>query len=82
MDRGGRIWVPSEFARDHGLRGMIDSNLSSTSGLTGSMMSPGIAELAPHFVLPGSDGKTYDLSDYLGRQTVVLAWFPKAYTPG
>jgi peroxiredoxin Q/BCP len=46
------------------------------------MMSPEIAEPAPNFLLPGSDGKTYDLSDYLGRQTVVLAWFPKAYTPG
>lgn len=61
---------------------MIHSNFSSTPGLAGSMMSPEIAEPAPNFLLPGSDGKTYDLSDYLGRQTVVLAWFPKAYTPG
>jgi peroxiredoxin Q/BCP len=39
-------------------------------------------DFAPEFALPGSDGKTYKLSDYRGRQAVVLAWFPKAFTPG
>jgi thioredoxin-dependent peroxiredoxin len=41
-----------------------------------------VGDLAPDFSLPGSDGKTYKLSDYRGRQAVVLAWFPKAFTPG
>ena len=36
---------------------------------------------APAFSLPGSDGKTHSLSDYKGK-TVVLAWFPKAFTGG
>ena len=36
---------------------------------------------APPFALPGSDGKTHSLTDYEGR-TVVLAWFPKAFTGG
>jgi len=36
---------------------------------------------APAFSLPGSDGKTHSLADYRG-QTVVLAWFPKAFTGG
>src|SRR5699024_11084316 len=39
-------------------------------------------DMAPDFSLPGSDGKTYQLSDYRGKQAVVLAWFPKAYTYG
>jgi peroxiredoxin Q/BCP len=37
---------------------------------------------APAFVLPGSDGRTYSLADFKGRQAVVLAWFPKAFTGG
>ncbi|MBX3414414.1 MAG: peroxiredoxin [Pirellulales bacterium] len=37
---------------------------------------------APDFTLAGSDGKTYNLKDFAGKQTVVLAWFPKAFTPG
>ena len=41
-----------------------------------------VGDVAPDFTLPGSDGKTYKLSDYRGKQAVVLAWFPKAFTPG
>jgi peroxiredoxin Q/BCP len=37
---------------------------------------------APNFVLEGSDGKTYTLSQFVGRRGVVLAWFPKAFSPG
>jgi hypothetical protein len=39
-------------------------------------------EAAPPFNLPGSDGKTHALSDHAGKQAVVLAWFPKAFTGG
>jgi peroxiredoxin Q/BCP len=38
--------------------------------------------MAPDFTLHASDGRTYTLSDYRGRQAVVVAWFPKAYTRG
>jgi len=41
-----------------------------------------IGDAAPDFSLPGSDGHTYALSSYAGRQTVVLAWFAKAFTDG
>jgi peroxiredoxin Q/BCP len=37
---------------------------------------------APPFSLPGSDGKTHALTDHAGKRAVVLAWFPKAFTPG
>lgn len=37
---------------------------------------------APDWTLPGSDGNTYALADLLEKGPVVLAWFPKAFTPG
>lgn len=40
-----------------------------------------VGDMAPEFALPGSDGKIHKLSDYKGK-TVVLAWFPKAFTGG
>jgi peroxiredoxin Q/BCP len=41
-----------------------------------------VGDAAPDFSLPASTGKNVRLSDYLGKQTVVLAFFPKAFTGG
>ena len=41
-----------------------------------------VGDPAPDFSLAGTDGKTHTLSDYKGKQAVVLAWYPKAYTSG
>ncbi len=41
-----------------------------------------IGEAAPLFSLPGSDGRTYRLEDFIGNKAVVIAWFPKAFTGG
>jgi len=41
-----------------------------------------VGDPAPDFTLAGTDGKTYHLADFKGKQAVVLAWFPKAYTSG
>ena len=41
-----------------------------------------VGDKAPDFQLQASDGKTYKLSDYAGKQAIVLAWFPAAYTRG
>jgi peroxiredoxin Q/BCP len=37
---------------------------------------------APEFKLKGSDGKEYSLKQFAGKQAVVIAWFPKAFTGG
>lgn len=44
--------------------------------------APEVGSKAPDFALPGSDGKIHRLSEYFGRQPVVIAWFPKAFTGG
>ena len=51
--------------------------------LVGNAQAQGLmpGDVAPAFELPGSDGKTHRLADYAGK-TVVLAWFPKAFTGG
>jgi len=41
-----------------------------------------VGDEAPNFKLQATDGKTYQLSDFKGKQAVVLAWFPKAFTQG
>ena len=44
-----------------------------------------VGDSAPDFDLLGSDGRSWRLRDLLGeagRDGVVLAWFPKAFTPG
>lgn len=41
-----------------------------------------VGDPAPDFSLQASDGKTYKLSSFKGKQAVVLAWFPKAFTRG
>jgi peroxiredoxin Q/BCP len=41
-----------------------------------------VGDTAPAFSLMGSDGKTHSLKDFAGKQTVVVAWFPKAFTGG
>ena len=41
-----------------------------------------VGDKAPDFELQASDGKTYKLSSFAGKQAVVVAWFPMAFTQG
>ncbi len=41
-----------------------------------------VGDPAPDFKLQATDGKTYTLSSFKGKQAIVLAWFPKAFTQG
>ena len=43
---------------------------------------PKVGDQAPDWTLVGSDGKTYKLSSYKGKQGVVVAWYPAALTGG
>ncbi len=46
----------------------------------GSMLEAGA--VAPLFTTQNQDGKEIRLSDFLGKKTVVLYFFPKDNTPG
>jgi peroxiredoxin len=41
-----------------------------------------VGDKAPVFTATDTEGKTYVLSNLLARGPVVLAFFPKAFTPG
>ncbi|MEP7028116.1 MAG: redoxin domain-containing protein [Candidatus Eisenbacteria bacterium] len=41
---------------------------------------PAVGELAPDFTLPSTSGEKITLSAFRGRQIVLLAWFPLAFT--
>ena len=41
-----------------------------------------VGDMAPDFTLPSTSGKPVKLSDFRGKSTVVLAFFPAAFTGG
>jgi len=41
-----------------------------------------VGDMAPDFTLPSTQGKPITLSDFRGKKTVVLAFFPAAFTGG
>ena len=52
------------------------------TSLTFTVSALEVGDDAPDFSLAASDGKTYQLADFKGKQAFVIAWFPKAYTSG
>jgi peroxiredoxin len=41
-----------------------------------------VGDMAPDFTLPSTTGQQVKLSDFRGKKTVVLAFFPAAFTGG
>jgi len=61
---------------------LVSTLLFALISATTASAGPKVGDIAPDFTLLGTDGAFYKLSDHLGKQGVVLAWFPKAFTPG
>ena len=61
---------------------MIAFGLVAASVSFSSAAELKVGDDAPDFTLVGSDGKTYKLADFKGKQAVVVAWFPRAFTGG
>lgn len=67
------------------LKTMLACLILSAMATGGTVMEAAelkVGDPAPAFELPGSDGKTYKLSDFKGKKAVVVAWYPKAFTGG
>lgn len=63
--------------------GLLAAEPAQPSNEQTKPLKPG--DKAPDFKLAGSDGKTYRLADFRKKdkeKVVVVAWFPKAFTPG
>ena len=54
--------------------------LASAAGAQDAQLQAG--DMAPDFSLQASDGETYKLVDFRGKQAVVIAWYPRAFTRG
>lgn len=50
--------------------------------LTAAATDLKVGDVAPDFKLQATDGHFYQLSDYKGKQNLVLAWYPMANTRG
>jgi AhpC/TSA family len=74
---------------DSVLKRFLTTAAATASGIVHMLMNEreisvelSVGDRAPDFSLPGSDGRTYELSAMRGASAVVLAWFPKAFTGG
>lgn len=43
---------------------------------------PKVGDAVPNFEMTGTDGKVYKSKDFVGKQAFIVAWFPRADTPG
>jgi peroxiredoxin Q/BCP len=50
--------------------------------VSGATLSLEVGDEAPDFSLQASDGKTYSLDQFKGKQAIVIAWYPRAFTHG
>ena len=66
------------------MRGLVAATLvlGLATVAMGQTVDLKVGDQAPNFKLQATDGKTYQLSDFRGKQAVVVAWFPAAFTRG
>lgn len=56
--------------------------LVAALGMSGAAWALDKGEVAPDFTAQDTDGHTLTLSERVKDRTVVVAFFPKAFTPG
>jgi len=68
----------SQFSR----REVLLTGAAMAAAGTASAAALAVGDAAPDFTLPGTNGKDAMLSSYKGKNNVVLAFYPKAFTGG
>ena len=53
-----------------------------SSVLSMNIFSLEVGDKAPDFSLEATDGKTYSLQQFVNKEAVVIAWYPRAFTSG
>ncbi len=71
-----------KIMRTLGLAVLAASFVSVLAGQTSGSTTLKVGSTAPDFTLPSTDGGKIHLADYIGKSTVVLAFFPAAFTGG
>ena len=57
-------------------------SLLLTMSATEATTRPGPGDAAPAFTSPSTTGGSFSLADFKGKSTLILAFFPKAFTGG
>lgn len=65
-----------------GIAGSVPLSARQRCGAAAMPRTLQAGDMAPDFALFGSDGRTYRLLDYRGKQAVVFVWFAKAFSAG
>jgi len=76
------FWLATAVAAVVGVVGNAQAQAPAPAAPAAPAVELQVGDQAPAFSLPGSDGKTHTLAESKGKQAVVLAWFPKAFTGG
>jgi len=68
-------------------RVLLTSMLYGSAGFAQNAAAPPsttleVGDKAPDFTLPSTEGGTVHIADFIGKSTVVLAFFPAAFTGG
>jgi hypothetical protein len=62
--------------------GLIGVMLALAQGTAPPKTHLKVGDTAPDFTLPSTAGDPAKLSDFIGKKTVVVAFFPAAFTGG
>ena len=58
------------------------ASVLGAQGVTPPKTNLKVGDVAPDFTLPATNGTKVTLSDFRGKQNVILAFFPAAFTGG